>query len=515
MNLITKNKDEHLKQNLLGVFLALFVMLFLLPGTASAAGVTASGTCGDDVTWTLYDDGKLVIDGTGPMDDYSSSKLRPWQQQFYNVKTVEVRDGVTKIGSNAFYNCDNLTDVTLPESLTTIARYGFGYCDTLPGITLPQGIISVDEAAFSHCYNLESVSIPESLETLGPSVFTGCTGLTDIYVDPNNRHYSSIDGVLFNQEQTILLLYPNSKGGVYAVPNGVTDLAERAFFGCINLTGITMAESLKSIGAYTFANCVNLTTVTFPKGITDIGESAFDGCEALEDISFLGGPKTIGNYAFGYCYALSRIAFYGSAPDIAKYAFTSVRKATVSYPADDPTWTGKSHQNYGGKLTWVPYSCEESGHPLPVMDPAQAPTCELAGLTAGSHCGFCGEAIVPQEVVPATGHAYNNPVFTGEDDRFSASVTLTCPCEDEITIGGQLIWEDGQFGILSVSLPRTIPGLTVWVSGYSEAGQMLSCSPAVCAGEDPLTLQVTVPKSHVKILFLNEEGTPVFPVLPL
>jgi len=493
----------------------LFAALFLLSGTASAAEAVSSGTCGDDVTWTFYDDGKLVIDGTGPMKDYASSNLTPWGQWRSAIKTLEVNDGVTSIGRNGFYNCDNLTAVTLPDSLKTIARYGFGYCDTLPAITLPAGIISIDDSAFSHCYNLESISIPESLETLGPSVFTGCAALTGIHVDPENRNYSSIDGVLFDRERTVLLVYPNGKGSEYTIPDCVTELAERAFSGCINLTGITMTEGLKSIGAYAFASCIKLTAVTFPRGITDIGESAFDGCEALKSISFLGSPKTIGDYAFGYCYALTGIAFYGSAPDIAKYAFSSVRKATVSYPADDPTWAGKAHRNYGGKLTWVPYSCKESGHPFPVVDPAQAPTCELAGLTAGSHCSFCGEAIVPQEVVPATGHAYDDPVFTGADDRLSASMTLTCHCGDEITIGGRLIREDGPSGILRISLSRAISGVTVWVSGYGETGQMISCSPAVCTGEDSLTLQAAVPKNRVGILFLNEESAPMFPALPL
>lgn len=81
-------------------------------------------------------------------------------------------------------------------------------------------------------------------------------------------------------------------------------------------------------------------------------------------------------------------------------------KATVTYPADEPTWTQEVFQKYGAsQLIWEIYSCEKSGNPFSIADPAIEPTCEQTGITAGSHCGFCGEILVAQKEI-AGGHQY-------------------------------------------------------------------------------------------------------------
>lgn len=530
-----------MRRHILRAILTFFLLVPLLPGTVFAANTVSSGTCGDNLTWTLYDDGKMVIDGMGSMVDYSSSKYIPWVKLRSTIKSLEVKSGVTSIGRNAFYNSDNLISVSLPDTLTSIAIHAFSYCDKLPRITLPDSVTFIGGSAFSHCYCLESITLPGNVETLGSSVFDGCLALSAIHVDANNPHYSSIDGVLFNKEQTDLLVYPNSKGSVYHIPEHVTAIANNAFFGCIDLTSITLPEKLTSIGSYSFSNCTKLTSVVFPDSIEQIGEHAFDGCELLTNISFLGTPTSIGDYAFGYCYKLSQIAFYGGAPDIAKYAFRYA-KATATYPADDPTWTQETFQKYGaGKLTWTPYSCQENGHPFSEEDPATEPACERTGLTAGSHCGFCGDAIVPQEVIPATGHTYDDPIFLWADDLSSAAATLTCHCEAETTSECQLVWDNSQPGTLTVTaicteeedfflqrkkittviddgvvhitLPQTISGLNIWAASYNEAGQLISCRPAEQFKEEPLTFRAACFSNDVKLFFLNEETAPLFPVL--
>lgn len=86
-----------------------------------------SGSCGDNLTWTLDDNGTLTISGTGSMTNYNSSDSSPWYNNS-NVKKVIINSGVTSIGSKAFYGCSGLTSITIPNSVTSIGEYAFEYC---------------------------------------------------------------------------------------------------------------------------------------------------------------------------------------------------------------------------------------------------------------------------------------------------------------------------------------------------------------------------------------------------
>ncbi|MCD8354377.1 MAG: leucine-rich repeat domain-containing protein, partial [Clostridiales bacterium] len=93
----------------------------------SAQDVTASGTCGEDLTWVL-EDGTLTISGTGDMTDWSSSSSVPWYSYASSIISVVIADDVTSIGNYTFYNCESLTSVTIPDSVTSIGDYAFGGC---------------------------------------------------------------------------------------------------------------------------------------------------------------------------------------------------------------------------------------------------------------------------------------------------------------------------------------------------------------------------------------------------
>jgi len=111
------------------------------------------------------------------------------------------------------------------------------------------------------------------------------------------------------------------------------------------------------------------------------------------------GVTSVGTYAFAYCTNLKKITFEGSAPTIGANAFRNVT-ATAFFTAD-ASWSDSVRQNYGGTITWV---TDCGGIHVTVVDPAVAPTCTTTGLSEGSHCGVCGETIVPQNTVAALGH---------------------------------------------------------------------------------------------------------------
>ncbi len=291
------------------------------------------GTCGDDLTWVLSEDGTLTISGTGTMTNWTSVTSVPWYNYCSSIQKVVIEENAASIGNYAFASCSRLTSVTLPGTLTFIGNYAFSGCYGLTGITLPDGLTSIGASAFINCYSLTDLTLPDSLTDIGECAFQSCfdlktvaigSGLTSIAdnifascyeltaftVKDGNQSFSARDGVLFNADKTTLLIYPAGKADTdYVIPNGVTTIASAAFFDCTGLQSVTMPASLTAIEAA----------------------------------------------AFYYCSGLKTITFEGSAPTIADNAFAGVNAATCCYPANGTGWTYNMRQNYGGTLTWQAY----------------------------------------------------------------------------------------------------------------------------------------------------------------
>ena len=178
---------------------------------------------------------------------------------------------VVNIGDNAFDGCTDLTNVSIPNSVTNIGNW-----------------------AFADCENLISVSIGNSVVSVGLGAFARCAKLLAITVDALNPVYSSVDGVLFNRNQTLLLECPGGKIGYYSIPSYVTNVALGAFAFCYGLTEITIPVSVGGIGDYAFYLCSNLTSVTIPKSVSSIGDGAFYGCTSLTGVYFNGNAPSLG-----------------------------------------------------------------------------------------------------------------------------------------------------------------------------------------------------------------------------
>jgi len=114
--------------------IALILLTTMLPVSVAAATETASGICGDDLTWVLDSDGILTISGSGAMADYASCSNSPFYQRRSSIKTVVLESGVTSIGSNAFYNCSGLESVTIPDGVTSIGSNAFYGCKGLTDV---------------------------------------------------------------------------------------------------------------------------------------------------------------------------------------------------------------------------------------------------------------------------------------------------------------------------------------------------------------------------------------------
>ena len=166
----------------LGILLLLVLGLIVLC-FSSAIAETRSGSCGENVFWTLDEEGLLTISGTGKMDDFNFfPDNKPWGK---TPIEVVVEKGVLTIGNYAFYGCDNLKSVTLSEGLLEIGYEAFFECDSLTSIDIPEGLIKIAKFAFAYCDSLSNITIPKSVTAL-EEAFNGCKNIASFYVDPEN-----------------------------------------------------------------------------------------------------------------------------------------------------------------------------------------------------------------------------------------------------------------------------------------------------------------------------------------
>ncbi len=305
----------------------LTMVVWLLCSITASAETVASGTCGDNLTWTLTDEGELIIEGTGAMTNYSRNSA-PWYGYKSLINDVIVKEGVISIGDYAFYACNNSTAITIPESVTSIGEYAFCQCNSLASITIPNGVTSIGERAFENCNRLTSINIPknvtsieswtfgncssltsitlpEGVTSIGARAFINCSSLTSIIVEKGNTVYdsrNSCNAIIESETNTLIVGCSNT-----IIPEGVTSIGEDAFSGCSNLTTITIPDGVTSIGDYAFLHCSSLTSINLPESVTSIGYLAFGNCSSLTFITIPESVTRIGASAFSGCSSLTTI----------------------------------------------------------------------------------------------------------------------------------------------------------------------------------------------------------------
>ncbi|MCC8073967.1 MAG: leucine-rich repeat domain-containing protein, partial [Clostridiales bacterium] len=151
----------------ISLFLSLVMLLSITAGIDfSAYAASYSGTCGDNLTWSLdTDTGVLTIDGSGAMTNYSSSSA-PWYECRTSITDIELSSELTSIGNYAFYYCTSLTSLAIPDSVTSIGDYAFSSCTSLTNVTIPDGITIIGTEIFSYCSKLTNITIPNSVTSI-------------------------------------------------------------------------------------------------------------------------------------------------------------------------------------------------------------------------------------------------------------------------------------------------------------------------------------------------------------
>ena len=260
--------------------------------------------------------GELTVSGEGDLPDYSPSSLAPWYAYRSYINSLTVSEGITGIGSYAFYSCNLIDEIALPDTLVSISSYAFAQCNSLSSITIPKNVHSVVERAFNS-NTLSSIAVAEG-----------------------NTYYKASGNCLVEISSKKLVL--GCADSVIPNDGSVTAIGNYAFYGCAGLSSLEIPDSITNIGSYAFALCTGLTDVTMPYELTNISSYAFSDCSALEDVLCLSAEiPTLGTGAFARCGALANIRVdselvsdYKAASGWSDYSDIIVSYCTHEYTAE-------------------------------------------------------------------------------------------------------------------------------------------------------------------------------------
>lgn len=362
----------------------------------------------------------------------------------YNLVSLTIPNSIKSISNNAFYACENLTTINyyatncnnltngnnvftdagretsgitvnigenvqvIPDYLFCSVRIQFETAEISATIKEVNFIgdskcTRIGDYAFYSCLGMVSIDIPASVVTIGTEALAS-KNITEINVSENNEFYSSINGILFNKDQTTLIQCPVGKT-LCVIPSSVAYISSKAFSECTNLTNITFEsnDNLKRIGDFAFNKCEKLENIEIPSSVNFIGKSAFSRCNSLVSITIPENVWKIGSYAFSNCSALLQVKFNA----FACYDFSHQEDSYLF------AWSGTATDGLtviiGANVTRIPsymfYASDYSRINRVVFESNS--TCESIGYRAFDSCPLT-EIELPNSILSIGESAFNN-----------------------------------------------------------------------------------------------------------
>ncbi len=248
------------------------------------------------------------------------------------LATLNIPEKLTYIGISAFEYCTALPEFELPATLTTIGSRAFAYCEGFTRFDIPNGVVYIGDEAMTGCINATEVTIPASVTSYGKKLFYGSSKLETVTVDPENPRLKSIGGHLYTKDgKTIIYYCVANPATSFEVPEGVTTVADYAFYVCNNLEAITLPNTLKTIGIDSFKLCENLRSINLPEGLTSVGKAAFMQCESLEEITIPSTLKTLTEDMLFGCDALTTVVIPSTVTRIEAYALAFLNLTSITF----------------------------------------------------------------------------------------------------------------------------------------------------------------------------------------
>lgn len=333
--------------------LSITLSILMMISTASVApfaahALDASGTCGENVTYTFDEStGELVISGTGEM--YETS---PFSNNT-NIKTVVINEGVTSLPKNAFSSCEQILIISLPESLISIGENAFYSCKKLASVNIPSGVTTINKQTFYNCVTLVKITIPEGVSSIGERAFGSCTKLSSL----------SLPSTIKTIEK-----YAFASSGLTRInlPDGLTSIAQETFSGCGSLTNISIPDSVTTIGSSAFNGCSSLENISLPANLLSIDNGAFSGCTKLTALSIPTKVVSLGSSLLSYCNSLKSLYIPSSVLSIGFLYECCPELESIVIDKDNPVYDSRDNCNaiietdtnvllHGCKNTKIPY----------------------------------------------------------------------------------------------------------------------------------------------------------------
>ena len=273
---------------------------YIPPDDPDANVSIASGNLDGGLAWNLTKAGTLTISGQGAMPDFGSIGDQPWSTNSDKIRKVVIENGVTSVGSCAFWNCDVLSaeistsvtaignsafrssgiiSVTIPSSAKTIGDSAFRECENLSSVTVCEGVETIEQNAFRSCTKLASIALPSTIGEVGAAAFIQCQNMSSATFAPGSRQVKLGDDLFAECFYLVRV----------TLPVNIDRISDRMFKSCLMLAGVEIPQGAESIGESAFASS-GVTTVIIPDSVTMIGIAAFSACP-LSDIYFTGSQE--------------------------------------------------------------------------------------------------------------------------------------------------------------------------------------------------------------------------------
>ena len=287
---------------------------------------------------------KLTITGTGEMYDYDDwENLAPWREEYCEqIGEIELPDGMTRVGNEAFDDCYNAHISGLPSTLQSIGSYAFYGISYWPSedLHLPEGLYSIEYSAFRYCGGIKNLYIPASLAYISDAAFSSLYDIENFYVDEANPYFK-VDGVAIIDTRynrlvaatlnTVIPSYVEEIGGSafsdlaiedITIPENVVTIGSPAF-SWTKIQNLVIPNSVTTIRSYAFYACRNLQTVVIGTDVIYIDSNPFYISNNITDVYCFANPDaltwTSGNYENKAFMENKATKMHVYAADLAKY----------------------------------------------------------------------------------------------------------------------------------------------------------------------------------------------------
>lgn len=397
----------------------------------------------------------------------------PFFRDCDSLATLNIGENVEYVSSYLCKGCTGLSTINFSSSVKEIGYYAFYGCTSLTSVDIPNTVTAIGVGAFEGCTGLTSFYMPASVTGFSGRALDGCTSMTEINVDPENKEFMSIDGVLYTKDKSYIVKYPVGRTDTeYTIDSNTKIINSYAFTGNEHLANIVIPDGVKEIYYQAFSDCVNINQFSLPKSIELLYRDAFhntgwynnqpDGVLYIDDLcvghkggvtgtlSIKEGTRVVACEAFFEQELITEVIIPNSVTSIGHYAFYGCKGLTEVTVPNSVTFLGKGvfFENSNLEKVQLPESLTEIPDGLllstAIKEIAIPASVKRIGQAAFQNCLNLTNVEVPNTVTEIDEYAFS---------LCSNLISITLPKTlTEIDIA--LLW--GCYNLASITIPESV-----------------------------------------------------------